>query len=123
MSQFVKSFVGFGDTGSALLFMPASGLDYFYADNADSRMTLLIRNSNTQAATVTLKAGDGTLSPLGDVTVTVAGGQIYALPLCRAESARVKVLSGSGAGNVYVNTAVAAGGVVGAVSAALVSVE
>lgn len=123
MAELVKTLVGFKDMGASMTFTAMTGNDYFIPDNADQRVFLFVRNTNTQNATVTLKAGNGILSPLGDVSVTVGGGQIAAMPLCRAETARVKIMNGTGQGQVAVMSAVDTGGNIANVSACVLSVK
>lgn len=123
MAEIVKTSVAFGATGGALAFAPLTGQDFFRLDNADGRVTLLIRNGNTQNATVTLCAGDGQLAPLGDVAVGVAGSQTVAVPLARVDSARVKLLTGDGRGTVQIRSTVDAGGALASLTAAVLSVE
>jgi hypothetical protein len=123
MAQFTNTFIEFGDFSSVVTFNPATGSDFFIPDNADGRVNVIIKNGNTQNATVAIKAGDGMLAPLGDVNVLVGGGQTVFVPLCRVETARVKVTTGTNKGNVFVTTAVDAGGSLANVSIGVVSVE
>lgn len=123
MAEISKTLVSFGTVGAALSFTALSGQDEFALDNADGRVTLLFRNGNTQNAAVVLRAGDGRLAPLGDVTVTVAGSQTVAVPLSRVDSARVKHMADSGRGTVQLSATVESGGTVGNVAAAVLSVE
>jgi hypothetical protein len=123
MSLLTNTFIDFDTVSSAITFNVATGSDYFVPDNADDRVYLIIKNSNSQNGTVTLKAGDGMLAPLGDVTVSVGGNQTVFVPLCRAETARVKVTSGTNKGDVFVTTSVETGGSLNNVSICVVSVE
>lgn len=123
MAEFVKTLVPFSATSAALTFTPATGTDSIALDNADGRLTLIIRNQNAQNATVTLKAGDGALSPLGDVAVSVAASQTAAVPFARVGSARVKQTAGTNRGTVSVVTAVDSGGSLASVGIAVLSVE
>lgn len=123
MAEIIKTSIPFGAKSAAVTFTAATGTDYFEPQNADSRVSILIKNDNTQSATITFKAGDGALSSLGDIDVTVAGGAQCFVPLTRLESARVKVLSGEDKGKIIVSTAVETGGTVGNVSFAVLSVE
>lgn len=124
MAELVKSEIGTQDAGGILTFAAATGSDYFTDDNADGRLTLLVRNTNaSQSATVTLKAGDGSLSTRGDLSFPVVAGATAALPMARAESARVKVLGGANSGRVLVSTAVDSGGSVASVLYAVLSVQ
>lgn len=123
MAEIIKTPVAFGAVSAQLTFTALTGQDFFKLDNADGRVTLLIRNANTQGATVTLCAGDGQLAALGDVAVAVPGAQTAAVPLARVDSARVKWLGGDSRGTVQLRAAADAGGTVGAVSAAVLSVE
>lgn len=119
----MKTMVAAGDMQKELLKTAATGADYFMHDNADHRVTLLLQNTNaTQNATVTLQAGDGMLAGRGDIAVTAAAGKTVAVPMSRAESARVKKLFGNDRGKVLVGTAVDAGGSVSAVMLAVISV-
>ncbi|HEX3026806.1 MAG TPA: hypothetical protein VHR42_06225 [Clostridia bacterium] len=126
MAEFVKSLIGFSDDSKELVMTSAAGAsDYFTLDNADHRVTLIVKNANSTAgqdATVTLKAGNGILSTLGDEAFTVPMGKTYAIPLSRIDSARIKNLSGTNKGKVMVSTTVAASGVVGSVSIGVISV-
>lgn len=92
MAQLVNTIIGHDKVGSALTFTAATGSDYFIPDNADLRLALIINNGNTADATVTLKAGDGALSPLGDIKIAAPAGKTVFVPFVRAESARVKVI-------------------------------
>ncbi len=123
MSQLTNTFIAFDIVSSDIMFNVATGSDYFVPDNSDERVCLIIKNINSQNATVSLKAGDGMLALLGDVTVSVAGGQTAYLPLCRAETARVKVTSGDDKGKVFVSESVDAGGSLANVSIGVVSME
>jgi hypothetical protein len=123
MAQLVNTSIAFDEVSAALIFTAATGSDYFTPDNADDRVGLVIKNSNTVSATVTLKAGDGALSSLGGIAVTVGAGETAYLPLVRAETARVKVISGTDKGKVLVTTAVANGGTIASVGIAVISVE
>lgn len=123
MAQLVNTLIRFDEVSSALIFTAATGSDYFTPGNADGRVAIVIKNNNAVAATVTLKAGDGTLSSLGDIELTAAAGEIVYLPLVRAESSRVKVITGQDKGKVLVTTEVETGGDVSDVGIAVVSVE
>jgi hypothetical protein len=123
MAELIKTLIPFGKTNAAVTFTAATGTDYFTPDNADGRVAVIIKNGNTQGATVTFKAGDGGLSPLGDVPVTVGAGATVYVPLSRVESARVKVTTGANKGRVLVSTAVDAGGSVSNITIGIVSVE
>lgn len=122
MATLTQTHISFGDTGAQLVFTPATGSDRFVPDNADGRVFLLARNGGSGTATVTLKAGDGALSVLGDLSLAVAAGGVGVLPLSRAQSARVKVLTGAERGSVGVAVSVLAGQVED-VSLAVLSVE
>lgn len=123
MAEIIKTSVGFGDLSGELAFTPLTGADYLTLDNADTRMTLILRNQNAQNAVVTVKSGDGSLSPLGDVTVAVGGSKTVAVPFARVESARVKILRGADHGKVMVACTVDTGGSLSGVAAALISVQ
>ena len=123
MAELIGTFVGFGDTNEELVFTAVSGNDYITLDNADTRVAIILRNTNTQNATVTLKAGDGMLSGLGDVSIAVGGSKTVAVPFARIESARVKHMQGEEKGKVLVVSAVDAGGSLANLSAAVLSVE
>lgn len=123
MAELIKSFVGFGDTSAELVFTTATGSDFLVLDNADGRVVLVIKNTNTQNATVTLKAGDGTLAMLGDLNIAVGGAKTVAVPFTRVESARVKVTTGANKGKVLVTSTVEAGGSIANLSIAVLSVE
>ena len=124
MAILTNTFINFGSVSTAVTFTAATGSDYFISDNADGRMGILIKNSNaTQNAVVTIKAGDGALSSLGDIKVTVSADATAYVPLVRAETARVKVTTGPDKGKVFVTTAVDTGGVVGSVGIGIISVE
>lgn len=123
MAEIAETFIAFSDKSASVTFTPATGNDSFAAGNADSRIFILAENTGAQAATVTLKAGDGPLSALGDVAAAVPAGAVVFLPLSRAESARVKLTSGQNHGSVVVATTVDSGGTVGNVGLAIVSVE
>jgi hypothetical protein len=123
MAELMKTFIAFGKTSAAVTFTAATGTDYFVPDNADGRVALIIKNSNTQSAAVTLKAGDGALAPLGDVKIAAGAGETVFLPLVRAETARVKVTTGADKGKVLVTTAVDTGGVISSVGIGVVSVQ
>lgn len=123
MAELSKSNVSFCDTCAELTFTVVTGSDSIALDNADGRVTLVIKNANTQDAVVTLKAGNGSLSSLGDVAVPVSGGKIVAVPISRVDSARVKVLTGSNKGKMLVSSSVADGGALSGVSVAVLSVE
>lgn len=123
MAEIIKSTVGLSSMSCEIAAAAATGTDYFLADNADQRLTLLVKNTNaTQNATVAIAAGNGNLSGRGPVTVTVGAGKTAALPMSRAESARVKVLGGADSGKVFVNTTVDAGGTLSGVSLSVLSV-
>lgn len=123
MAEIKKTSIPFGSKSAAITFTAATGTDYFEPQNADSRVSILIKNDNTQSATITFKAGNGALSSLGDINITVAGGAQCFVPMARLESARVKVLSGEDKGRIILSTSVATGGTVGSVSFAVLSVE
>lgn len=123
MAEIAKTSVPFAAVGAALTFTPLTGQDDFVLDNADGRVTLLFRNGNTQNASVTLCAGNGSLGSLGDVTVAVAGSQTVAVPLSRVDSARVKRIAGDGRGMAQLRSSVETGGAIGSVAAAVLSVE
>ena len=123
MAEFVKTLVPFSGASAALTFTPATGTDSIVLDNADGRMTLIIRNQNAQNATVTLKAGDGALASLGDVVLSVPASQTVAVPFARVGSARVKQITGTEKGTVGIVTAVDSGGTVASVGMAVLSVE
>lgn len=123
MSQLVKTSVPFGSMSAAVTFTAATGNDYFVPDNADGRIGIIIKNSNTVGATVTLKAGDGSLSPLGDIPIAVGAGETVYVPLVRAESARVKVTKGTNKGNIFISTTAEATGTVGNVGIGIISAE
>lgn len=123
MAELLKTKIPFGTAGAAVTFTAATGTDYFVPDNADGRVTVLIKNANTQNATVSFKAGDGALAALGDVSVTVAAGATAFVPLARVETARVKTLTGENKGRVLVSTAVDAGGSLANVTFGIVSVD
>lgn len=111
MSEIVKTGIDFSDTAKEIVFTPSTGNDFLTADNADQRISLLVKNTNaTQNATVTVKAGDGALASKGDAVVAVGAGKSVVLPMCRLESARVKVLTGASKGTVAVASSVDAGG-------------
>ena len=122
MAELIKTLVGFSDTGAELVFTVATGNDFIALDNADVRMTLIIKNTNTQNASVTLKAGDGTLAGLGDAVIAAGGSKTIAVPFSRVESARVKVTQGTDRGKVMVASAVDAGGSLANLSIAVLSV-
>lgn len=123
MTELIKTYIPFGANSAQVTFTAASGADYFTADNSDSRIFLVAKNSNAQSATVTIKAGDGALCALGNANFTVGPGAEIFIPMSRVESARVKILSGEDKGKIYVLTAAETGGAVGNVSIAVVSVE
>lgn len=123
MAILTQTDILFSQTGAALAFKAATGSDSFALDNADGRVFLIAKNAGTAAATVALKAGDGALSALGDVSLALPAGGVGVLPLSRAQSARVKVLTGAQRGSVLVAVAVGSGGAVGDVSLAVLSVE
>lgn len=123
MAQLENTVISFGMVSSALTFTPATGSDYFIPGGADGRVAVVINNENTVPATVTLKAGDGTLSPLGDINIDAPAGKIVYVPLVRVESARVKVTRGADKGKVFVATKTESGGDVSKVGIAVVSVE
>lgn len=123
MAEIVKTFIPFSGQSGNLIFTAATGTDYFVCDNADQRMTLMIKNGNAQNVTVTLKAGDGELSLLGDAVFTVGANTSAAVPISRVGSSRIKILSGSDSGKVMVSTAVDSGGSLGSVGLAVLSVE
>ena len=124
MAEIAKTLIGFGSLSAAMTTTAATGADSFAANNADGRMTLLIQNQNaSQAATITIKAGDGVLASRGDATVTVVAGKIAAVPLARLESARVKVTKGGSKGLVNVTSSVEAGGSLASVLLAVLSVQ
>lgn len=123
MSNIVATFIPFSGVDAELVWTPLTGGDTVVIDNADQRMIFLMKNADTQNASVTLKAGDGSLGALGDAAFSVAGGKTFAVPLSRVGSARVKRLSGDGRGGMTVACTVDAGGAVGSVSMAVISVE
>ena len=123
MAEIIKSFIPFAEIGAELLFTPVSGSDYFIVDNADQRLTLVVRNTNTQNATVTLAAGDGSLAPLGGSSFEVDGGKTFALPLSRVDSARIKVFGGADRGKAFVTSSVDAGGTLANLAIGIISVE
>lgn len=123
MAELVNTFIAFGNVSAAITFTAATGSDYFFPNNADGRVGLVVKNSNAQSSTVTLKAGDGALSSLGDIAVTVGAGETVYIPLVRAETARVKLTAGTDRGKVLVTTAVVTGGTIPNVGIAIISVE
>lgn len=123
MAVITKTLIPFDEAAQAVGFSAATGDDCFIPDNSDGRISILVKNGNTQDAVIALKAGDGALSALGDVSVTVPGGAQYFIPLERIETARVKVMSGDDKGKIFISTSVATGGDVTKVSLAAVSVE
>ncbi|MDR3552399.1 MAG: hypothetical protein P4L75_04670 [Clostridia bacterium] len=123
MAEIIKSIVDFSTTCCELLSTAATGSDYFVPDNADHRVTLIIKNANSaQNATVTVMAGNGKLAACGNVAVSVSAGKTVAVPMSRLESARVKTLSGSDAGKVFVGSSVDTGGSLASLSLAVLSV-
>lgn len=123
MSELVKTVVHFSDVGGELVFTQATGSDYYIPANADGRVTLLIKNANAQNAAVTLKAGNGVISGLGDVTIPVGAAKTVAVPFAHVESARVKWIDGANKGQVLVSESVDAGGSLANLSVAVLSVE
>jgi hypothetical protein len=123
MAEILKTFISFADLSGELALMSASGSDFFTLDNADHRLVLIAQNTNAQAATVTLKAGDGSLSSMGDASVRVNGGKSAVIPLSRVESARIKRLDGDDKGKAFVVTAVDAGGGLSNVTLGVISIE
>ena len=123
MAQITNTFVPYGGISAAVAFTAATGSDYFIPGNSDSRVGIIIKNSNAQNAAVTLQAGDGTLSPLGNITVTVGANQTVYVPFDRVSSSRVKVTTGTGKGMVNISTAVNTGGTVANVGFGVISVE
>ena len=122
MAELIKTTVGFSDMSGELVFTPVTGSDFILLDNADGRVSLIIRNTNTQNATVTLKAGNGSIAGLGDVPIAAGGSKTVAVPFSRVESARVKVIAGENKGQVFVSSAVDAGGSLANLSIAVLSV-
>lgn len=122
MAEILKTVIDFADTAKEVAFTQSSGLDFIVDDNADGRVMFFIKNGNAQNATVTFKAGNGSLSALGDETISVGGGKTAAVPLCRLESARVKVMDGNDKGRILIGVAVDSGGSAASVSVGAVSV-
>lgn len=123
MSEINVISIPFGSISAAATYTPATGTDFFKVENSDSRMTLLVKNTGAQSASVSLNAGNGSLAPLGDVKFTVASGAELFIPLSRVETARVKITSGADKGKVFISTTVDSGGTVGNISFAVISVE
>lgn len=101
MAELVKTPVAFGAVSAPVAFTAATGSDFFIPDNADGRVFILAKNGGAQDSTVTIKAGDGSLAPLGNLSVPVAAGATVVIPLSRAESARVKLTTGADKGKIY----------------------
>lgn len=118
MSELVKTLLPYGTVGIAPTFTPATANDYIGVHNAADNATYLIfNNTDTKAATFTMKSGDiGVFAPKGDVVITVpASTSGYFVPLSHVETARVKVLedkAGGGAnrGRILTVAAAASGG-------------
>lgn len=122
MAEITLTQIGLDDTQGTLQLTPATGSDFFTLDNADQRVTLLIQNQNTQAATVSLKAGDGLLASKGNYTVTAPAGGTAVVPMSRVDSARVKKLAGTDGEKVFLTTTVAPGGSLSSILLAVISV-
>lgn len=122
MATLTQTSIAFEDTGKQLSFTAATGDDRFALQNADGRMFLVVKNGGSGTAAITIKAGDGALSALGDITLAVEAGGVGVVPLSRAQSARVKVLTGTQRGSAGVTVAVSAGQV-GDVALAVLSVD
>lgn len=122
MAEIAKTIIDFGDTGKEIIFTASTGSDYIVLDNADQRMELLIKNQNTVSATVTIKAGDGAISSMGDAVITVGAGKSAVVPISRLGSARIKALSGANKGRAVINAAAASGGSVASILLGAVSV-
>ena len=88
MAEFIKTIVDFSDISMECILTAATGSDFFFLNNADQRVNVMISNTNTtQNATITIKAGDGELSSKGDIIMTVAAGKSAIAPMSRIESA------------------------------------
>lgn len=85
---------------AAVTFTEATGDDLFAPGNADQRVTVLLNNTDTNAATVVFKAADGLFGNLGDITVSVPASTMVAVPLVNLESARVKNITTANKGLV-----------------------
>lgn len=117
MSELVKTLLPYGTVGIAPTFTAATASDYIGVRNAaDNATYLILNNTDTHAATFTMKAGDiGVFAPKGDVVITVpASTNGYFVPLSHVETARVKILEdvangGTNRGRIL-TTAVTVGG-------------
>lgn len=126
MAELVKTVVGFADVAKPVTYTALTGTDLINLgageDYPDQRLMVLVKNGDaTHALTLTFKAGDGTLSALGDLPVTVAGGAEVAIPVARLDSARVKALSGASKGQIVVASAIASGGTLGSASVGVIA--
>jgi hypothetical protein len=85
----------------------------------DQRVFIVIANSDaSHDATVVFSAGDGLLSSLGSISVTVPATKTVFVPLVNLETARILNTLGGGAnlGKIIVNTTIASGGTIGDVT-------
>lgn len=122
MAELISTFIDFSQLSAELTFTPCSGIDDLLLDNADSRMILLIKNTNALGATVTIKKGDGILSPLGDIIIPVSSGKTVAVPFSRVESARVKLITGDSKGKVLIESSIDGEGSITDISLAVLSI-
>lgn len=123
MSMITDTFIPFSACSEELAATALTGSDTLALDNADQRTFFLVKNANTQNAAVAFKAGNGSLSPLGDAVFSVAGGKTLVIPLSRIGSSRIKILSGAGKGTAQLTCTVDSGGTPANVSVSVISAE
>jgi hypothetical protein len=122
MAVLTKSPIASTDLIKVLAFTASSGSDTVALTGADDNMRIIINNANAtagQIATVTIKAGTGLLSSQGDVVMTVPISTISTVSIVNISSARIKKISD---GTITILVSVAAAGVVGSVTIAIVEV-
>jgi hypothetical protein len=114
MAVLTKTSIATIDLFKVITFTGSSGSDTIALTASDGQTGIIINNTNAtagQIATVTLKAGTGILSALGDVVIAIPISSMVHINLNAIGSARLKDL----AGNLTVTVAVAAAGVVASV--------
>jgi hypothetical protein len=114
MAALAKTSIVTTDLFKVITFTGSSGSDTIALTASDGQTGIIINNTNAtagQIATVTLKAGTGILSALGDVVIAIPISSMVHINLNAIGSARLKDL----AGNLTVTVAVAAAGVVASV--------
>lgn len=95
----INRVLGVRDDGSKSFTMSNGAAEQTAVAGQDERYCLLVENSDTSAAGVIIKAGDGIRSSIGDLLVKVAQNEKKIINL---DSSRFKKLSGDNAGKFVI---------------------